>query len=216
MAPIVAGEYGGRCRYTGSYDFVQSGFKIAADGKVTTGKRGPTMATDLREADTLALHRSAGNARAVYLSAKIGTSVVNVSSTPSLLINPASLAEEERSISCERPSSLAGLGSARPDKLVAALIAAPGPTIVCSPHGATPTPVAYSYKMGVLTLDEEVFDLNKLDQEQIFFEKGFKKLFYTAHMDDGRKAMLDFDEHGLLAKIEFTVADGQAYSCTLR
>ncbi len=203
IPPNTEGEYGGRCRNPREYEFFKAGFHIDGDGKVTTGKKNAKLKTDLQKADYLSMLWMSDGSMSFYLHAKIGDSYLNVTSLP-IEVSGASLLQGDSNIDCTRPSTASRLGSSRPGPLVAAMIAAPGPTVVCSPNADTPTLLAYAFKQGVLTLNREVYDLNTVEQEVFLFEKGFTQLFYTAHMSDGRKASLDFDQFGQLTKVEYT------------
>jgi hypothetical protein len=194
-------EYGGDCTNLTDGKVSKGVFNVTADGKI----KADDHSADFRKADGLSLSWEKRESGAVVtLNAEIDGTIVNVDTNSYYKDSSGTWSKGGAGVACRTPIIPLRLAAAKPHIIAASMLASAKKSFVCAPEGAgKPVSINYSYQDHVLTVNKEVFDLNNIEQEQLFFTEGYKTMSYHASGKNFRMVSVGFDQYGKIIELGF-------------
>ena len=204
-------KYGGDCTSLTDGKVSKGVFNVTADGKIKTDDQ----SADFRKADGLSLSWEKHESGAVVtLSAEINGTIVNVNTNSHYKDSSGTLKKGEDGVTCRTPIIALRLAAAKPHIIAASMLASAKKSFLCAPDGAGKSvSINYSYQNHVLTVNKAVFDLNNIEQEQLFFKEGYKTMSYHASGKNFRMVSVGFDQNGQITELGFPGTDDLEEIC---
>jgi hypothetical protein len=201
IAPLMEAKYGGSCTNIVDGKVGTGVFDVSADGKIKTDDQ----RADFRKADELSLSREKHESGVVVtLSAEIDGTIVNVNTNSHFKDSSGSLKKGEAGVVCRTPIIALRLAAAKPHIIADSMLASAKKSFLCAPDGAgKPVSINYSYQNHILTVNKAVFDLNNIEQEQLFFREGYKAMSYHASGKNFRMVSVGFNQYGHITELGF-------------
>jgi hypothetical protein len=212
VAPLLASNYGGGCTSGLEMKPVPDTITIAADGKLSVGDYSTSLLkSELKLTRSVDTKAAPGNT----LIAGDDDVMLSMMSRAGGQGDHAMLKYGEKVLTCDKAKNVLPLAGKTLYSLYASMLDSSARKIRCIKVGTMAfTDVDYRFEKGVAKVQDEIYDLAKMNLESVNIGKEQDTLAYHASDSDQRSLLIMLDRSGKLMHVTAMGKAGEAvYAC---